>query len=56
MHLLDTTKLKSKNYYLLAVLARLRNLQVLKLYKHYADPAFGSNGLNYLKKGLLLKE
>lgn len=40
MLLIDSTHLKSNNYYLMAILPKLTKLKVLKLYKDYDSPAF----------------
>lgn len=40
MLLLDTTHLKSNNFYLLGIIPKLKKLKVLKLYKDYTSPNF----------------
>lgn len=50
LRLLDSTHLKSNNYYLMAIIPKLTNLKVLKVYKDVESPAFGKNGINFLQK------
>lgn len=48
--LIDSTHLKSNNYYLMAIIPKLKNLKILKLYRDYESPQFGKNGINFLQK------
>lgn len=50
LQLLDTTHLKSNNYYLMAIIPKLTKLKILKLYKDPDSLAFGKNGINFLQK------
>ena len=52
LQLLDTTHLKSNNYYLMAIIPKLTKLKILKLYKDPDSLAFGKNGINFLQKAL----
>lgn len=52
--LIDTTHLKSNNYYLMAIIPKLLSLKVLKFYKESSTYSFGSNGVKFLQKALTL--
>lgn len=51
LSMLDKTKFKSNNYYLMALLGRMKNLKILKIHKE-PTVLFGADGFKFLQKGL----
>lgn len=49
--LIDTSHLKSNNYYLMAIIPKLVHLKIVKFYQDTNQP-LSANGVNFLKKAL----
>jgi Ran GTPase-activating protein (RanGAP) involved in mRNA processing and transport len=51
LKILDKKFFKSNNYYLMALLGRMKNMKILKIHKSDIT-AFGADGFKFLQKGL----
>jgi hypothetical protein len=51
LRILDKKFFKSNNYYLMAMLGRMKNVKILKVHKS-SITAFGADGFKFLQKGL----
>lgn len=50
--IIDKTKLKSNNYWLMALVSKMPALKVLKMHKPQGGKSLGKDGYKFLQKGL----
>jgi len=50
INLINKKSLKSNHYWLMAVIPKLKNLKILKLYKDHDSSKFGEDGFKFLSK------
>lgn len=50
--IIDKTKLKSNNYWLMALVSKMPALKVLKIHKPQGGKSLGKDGYKFLQKGL----